>query len=72
VEPGGHVFGSTVLGAGVPLTRFGRWMMRKYNQAGSFSNEHDTPAALESALAERFESHRIWMRGAVAFFRVEV
>lgn len=72
IEPGGHIFGSTVLGRDVPLSRFGRWLMRQYNKAGSFRNTGDSLAALDAALAARFDSYELHTRGAMAFFRVDV
>jgi 2-polyprenyl-3-methyl-5-hydroxy-6-metoxy-1,4-benzoquinol methylase len=72
VEPGGRIFGSTVLGTGVELSCFGRWMMKEYNKAGSFRNTGDTRELLETALAKRFTHFRTTLKGAMAFFEIDV
>jgi SAM-dependent methyltransferase len=68
VEPGGVVFGTTILGRGVAHTRAGRALMRIYNGKGVFSNADDTLADLDRALAARFARHELSMIGAVALF----
>lgn len=72
VEPGGRIFGSTVLGKDVDLSRFGHWMMRQYNAAGSFRNADDTLEALDAELSRRFAKHRLRVKGAMAFFEIDV
>ncbi|MFE1071728.1 class I SAM-dependent methyltransferase [Streptomyces sp. NPDC058783] len=68
VADGGVVFGCTVLGKQPPLPAHGRWMMEKYNQAGSFRNTEDGVEELEAQLAARFTRYSVRTRGAVAFF----
>ncbi|MEU1849974.1 class I SAM-dependent methyltransferase [Streptomyces sp. NPDC019990] len=68
VADGGVVFGCTVLGKDVRLPAHGRWMMEKYNQAGSFRNTEDSLEELQAQLAARFTRYSVRMRGAVAFF----
>ncbi len=72
VEPGGRIFGSTVLGRDVRLSRFGNWLMRQYNRAGSFRNTGDSLEGLDAALAERFDTYRLKTVGAMAFFTIDV
>lgn len=72
IEPGGRIFGSTVLGRDVELSKFGHWMMRQYNVAGSFQNTGDSPATLDAALAAKFSHYRLHTRGAMALFRIDL
>ena len=68
VEPGGVVFGATILNEGVRHTRIGRTLMRVYNRKGIFSNLHDDLAGLERALSRRFDRYEVDVAGAVALF----
>ncbi|MFD3917229.1 class I SAM-dependent methyltransferase [Streptomyces sp. NPDC088147] len=65
---GGVLFGCTVLGKDIRLPAHGRWMMEKYNQAGSFRNTEDSLEELTSQLSARFRRYSVRTRGAVAFF----
>ncbi|QKG19910.1 class I SAM-dependent methyltransferase [Actinomadura verrucosospora] len=71
-EPGARIFGTTVIGDTTGRPRFTRWMMRQYNKAGSFHNAHDRLDDLDAALADRFTGYRLWTRGAMAFFEIDV
>jgi Methyltransferase domain len=68
LEPGGVLFGSTILGRGVPHTRLGRVLMRLYNAKGIFSNLDDDVRGLEGGLASRLKDVEIEVVGAVAVF----
>lgn len=68
LEPGGVVFGSTILGRGVPHTRIGRRLMRVYNAKGIFSNAEDDADGLERGLASKLGDVEIEVVGAVALF----
>ena len=68
VEPGGVVFGTTILGRGVEHTRLGRALMRAYNRKGIFSNVDDDREGLERSLADRFHRFEIDVSGSVALF----
>ena len=68
VEPGGVVFGTTILGHGVEHSRLARKLMRAYNRKGIFSNLRDDRAALEQCLADRFQRFEIDVSGSVARF----
>ena len=73
LNPGGVLFGSTILGEGVKFNLLGKLFMRLYNSyliPGSrvLHNEHDNPADLERGLAENFERSSVWMVGTAAFF----
>lgn len=68
VEPGGVIFGSTILHQGVRHTGLSRALMRAYNRKGIFSNVSDDLAGLERALAQRFDRFEVEVVGAVALF----
>lgn len=68
LNPGGRIFGSTLLQGDVPRGLQARLFMRTYNRKGIFSNAHDTLASLERALRQRFENPVITLRGCVALF----
>jgi hypothetical protein len=66
--PGGTLFGATVLGKGVKHTWLSNFGMRRLNRKGVFSNLDDSLEDLEAALAARFSSHQVRVRGAIALF----
>jgi hypothetical protein len=68
LEPGGVLFGSTILGRGVPHTRIGRRLLRMYNAKGIFSNADDDQLGLERGLTSRLRDVEIEIAGAVALF----
>jgi len=68
LEPGGVLFGNTVLGLGVRQNALGRILIRAYNKNGIFSNLADDREGLERALASSFSSVEIEIVGAVALF----
>lgn len=68
LAPGGVLFGSTILAGGVAPNLMARRLMAAYNRKGIFGNRHDTLEALKAALAHRFESWHIDVRGCVALF----
>lgn len=66
--PGGKVFGSTVLGTGVPQKTFTRIMMRECNRKKMFYNMDDSLGLLDAELAKRFAKYTITLHGVVALF----
>jgi SAM-dependent methyltransferase len=68
LEPGGVIFGTTILSEGVEHTRLGRKLLQAYNRKGIFSNLHDDRDALERALANRYDRYELEISGAVALF----
>ena len=72
VEPGGKIFGSTVLGKGVQRSKFGNWLFAQYNKAGSFQNTEDSIDLLAAELAKRFTSFRTRVHGSMGFFEIDV
>jgi hypothetical protein len=67
-EPGGVIFGTTILSQGVRHTFLGRRLMHVYNRKGIFSNLEDDLDGLERVLAARFERFELGVVGAVALF----
>ena len=68
VEPGGVIFGTTILGRGVEHNRLARALMRAYNRKGIFSNLDDDRERLERCLADRFGRFELEVSGSVALF----
>lgn len=68
LRPGGVVFGTTILGRGVPRNAFARTLMHIYNARGIFGNAGDSRADLETILKENFPDSRVHVVGCVAFF----
>jgi SAM-dependent methyltransferase len=68
LEPGGVVFGATIVSDPDRHNLAGRRLMRLYNRAGIFSNTGDEISALDRALAERFPRYAAEVVGAVALF----
>ncbi|MCP3143000.1 class I SAM-dependent methyltransferase [Pyxidicoccus xibeiensis] len=69
LNPGGCIFGSTLLQGDVPRSWQARMLMSLYNRKGVFSNRHDTRESLERALRTRFKDARVTVHGCVALFR---
>ncbi len=68
LNPGGRLFGSTLLQGDAPRSWQARRLMAVYNAKGLFSNRDDTREALERALRPRFKEHHLVMHGCVALF----
>jgi hypothetical protein len=68
LEPGGVLFGGTILGRGVTHTRIGQRLMQVYNAKGIFSNAEDDERGLERGLASKLKDVEIEVVGAVALF----
>lgn len=64
----GVIFGTTILGAGVPKNFLAKILMRTYNSKGIFGNTYDHAADLERVLKENFHEYSIYIVGCVAFF----
>jgi Methyltransferase domain len=68
VQPGGVVFGATILQGGVRHTRLARTLLPVYNRKGLFANRDDDLEGLERALASRFTGYELDVTGGVALF----
>ncbi|WP_409491247.1 class I SAM-dependent methyltransferase [Amycolatopsis sp. cmx-11-12] len=71
LEPGGRVFGSTVLSHGVKHGFLAPKALEALNRDNDMSNADDSLEHLETALAKRFSEHRITVRGSVALFEAK-
>ena len=72
LNPGGVLFGATILGAGVTHNPVGQRLLRLYNKTGIFTNEHDDLGALAENLSGVFRDYRLELRGRVALFSAHV
>jgi SAM-dependent methyltransferase len=72
INPGGALFGSTLLPGGVSLGPLARRLMAFYNRRGIFSNRSDTLDGLERALRRRFSDVSIRLIGCAALFSARV
>lgn len=68
LNPGGVLFGSTVLSVGVPCDLRARLFMRLYNASKFFCNLQDSLAGLTEALRSNFQEVQIDVIGCVAQF----
>lgn len=71
MEPGGKVFGATILQSGPGLSKPARTLMDFYNHKGIFSNTLDTLDVLKDELEKRFVNVTVTPKGAVAIFEAE-
>ena len=68
LQPGGVIFGSTILGEGEEFSRAGRRVFDKFNRDGVFHNTRDNEADLRRALEDRFADVLVRRVGHVAIF----
>lgn len=68
LQPGGVLFGSTLLTLGVPRGYFARRLMSFYNSKGIFGNADDSLADLQQALSQLFSRVEIKTVGCAALF----
>lgn len=71
LAPRGVLFGSTIIGQGVPYSRTARWLAAFYNRKRVFSNSNDKLEDLERTLRDRFTNVQIELQGCVALFAAE-
>lgn len=72
LNPGGVLFGTTILGQGTPKNVFAKTLMRFYNQKGIFGNANDTLVDLEYSLQRNFPTYSLKVIGCVAFFATKL
>ena len=68
LNPGGALFGTTILGQGVPHNLPARALLHLYNRRGIFSNWQDDAATLEQILQAQFVQYQLEIIGCVALF----
>ena len=69
LNPGGILYGTTILGKGTSPNAVAHKLMGIYNAKGIFSNFHDDAGTLEQGLKDNFASAEIHIAGEVAMFR---
>lgn len=69
LQPGGVLFGATILGDEAGHNAFGRKLMAVYNKKGIFGNRQDTEAGFEGHLREHFRDVTLKREGQVLLFR---
>ncbi len=72
LNPGGVVFGSTILNIGVKQNWLTKRFMKNFNERRIFCNLKDDLSTLEEGLAKRFSKSEVKVIGTVALFRAEV
>ena len=68
LQPGGIVFGATLLSRGVERTKSAQALMRIYNRRSIFSNEADSLDELRVSLEQRFREVSLMTVGCAALF----
>ena len=68
LNPGGVMFGATLLHEGVPRNWAARRLMDLYNSKGIFTNVHDDLDGLKQVLAENLTAVRVEIVGCAALF----
>jgi hypothetical protein len=68
LNPGGVMFGSTLLSGGVQRSRAAQRLMAFYNSKGIFTNHHDDLDGLKAALAEHLTDVQVEVAGCAALF----
>jgi len=68
LNPGGVLFGTTILGQGVEFNLLGRLFMAVYNSRRILNNRDDNLPDLEGNLKRNFAKHSLHTVGCVAFF----
>lgn len=68
LNPGGVIFGATLLQQGVERNTLARYLMSFYNRKGIFSNKQDSLAGLNQALEQRFNDVKVEVIGCAALF----
>ncbi len=68
LNPGGVIFGATILGRGAAHGHLARALLRLYNRMGVFDNARDGQADLEHALKAHFATVDVRVVGSVAIF----
>jgi hypothetical protein len=68
LNPGGIVFGATLLGDGIKPTWLARRAMQHLNARGVLSNQQDSPVGLRSELTRRFSEVSLETIGCIALF----
>jgi ubiquinone/menaquinone biosynthesis C-methylase UbiE len=71
LNPGGVLFGATLLHEGVERNWFARRLMAFYNKKGVFANREDSLEGLQQAIESRFSDITLDVIGCAALFAVK-
>lgn len=72
LNPGGVIFGATLLHEGVERNWFARQLMDLYNKKGIFANRRDSLEGLSRVLEQRFSDVTLLVNGCAALFAVRI
>lgn len=64
----GKIFGSSILGTDVQMSRLAKILLRAKNKKGIFSNANDSLGAVMEALSTRFKTFNVEVYGCVVLF----
>ena len=70
LNPGGVLFGSTILNTANQGNYFAKKLMKIYNRKGIFSNHHDSYEAFESIIASKYTDYKLEVIGHVCLFEI--
>jgi len=68
LNPGGVIFGCTILNKGVKKSRPAQWTMDSLNRKGVFTNLEDNLEDLRDELSRRFQDYDVQVIGCMALF----
>jgi ubiquinone/menaquinone biosynthesis C-methylase UbiE len=68
LNPGGVLFGCTILNKGVRKSRVAQWVTNRLNKRGVFTNLEDDLEDLREELSKRFQQNSVQVIGCMALF----
>jgi hypothetical protein len=68
MNPGGVVFGCTILNKGVKKSRLAQWTMNRLNMQKVFTNLEDDLDDLREELSKRYQRYDVQVIGCMAVF----
>jgi hypothetical protein len=68
LNPGGVIFGSTILNTGVKPSFIAQNFMNFYNRVQIFDNKNDSLEELKKIMSENFAEYSVKVMGCVALF----
>lgn len=71
LNPGGVMFGTTLLTSGVKRNTCAKGLMKIYNHKGIFCNNQDSLVSLQTSLSQRFDNFSIDVVGCAAQFVIK-
>jgi 2-polyprenyl-3-methyl-5-hydroxy-6-metoxy-1,4-benzoquinol methylase len=68
LNPGGVIFGCTILNKGVKKSQLAQWTMNRLNRRKVFTNLEDDLGDLREELSQRFQDNDVQVIGCMALF----